>query len=348
MKKLAFALVLACACGEDAADHDDDHAVDRLVVEGQDLVDLFGAGGVSAPIRSTDGFRRLGVLWDATEENALELRTSLDGTTWTAWRTPEMVSVEMIAHAGHVDALTVDADAGSTEADPLARHYQLRVPAGRALPTFITVEPLADIPARFPDDDEFATIDAEEEVGELAAANRPTPIGTVKIYARADWGAKPPRCASGSQTPNRATIHHTVTPTNDSLTVPQRLRQIQRFHQITRGWCDIGYNYLVSRDGRVWRGRGAQRVGAHVANANTGNVGISFIGTYTSTAPTATQMCQAAKLLRRLHEDFSGISLNRTDVKGHRQYGGTACPGTALYNRIDKILRKARNGCSAE
>jgi hypothetical protein len=150
-----------------------------------------------------------------------------------------------------------------------------------------------------------------------------------------------------SMTPNRATIHHTVTPTNDSLTVPQRLRQIQAFHMSSNGWCDIGYNYLVSRDGRVWRGRGATRVGAHVANANTGNVGISFIGTYTSTAPTETQMCNTARLLRRLHMDHSALALTRTDVKGHRQQGATSCPGDALYARIEKILRKARNGCAA-
>jgi hypothetical protein len=43
--------------------------------------------------------------------------------------------------------------------------------------------------------------------------------------------------------------------------------------------------------------------------------------------------------------DFGGVDLNRTDVKGHRQFGGTVCPGNALYNRIDTILSKARNGC---
>jgi len=170
----------------------------------------------------------------------------------------------------------------------------------------------------------------------------------MRVYSRADWGARKPRCSSGTQTPVRATIHHTVTPTNDSMTPQARLRQIQAFHMFTQGWCDIGYNYLVSRDGRIWRGRGATTVGAHVDNFNTGNVGISFIGTYTATAPTETQMCQVAKLLRRLHEDFSGISLNRTDVKGHRQLGSTSCPGNALYNRIDKILRKARGGCSVD
>jgi hypothetical protein len=344
MKKLAVTLfVLASACGGDEPtdiDASDDHA-DRLVLEGQEVVDFLGAGGISEPLALGAGFRRLGLLWDATEENLFEVRTSLDGTTWSEWKSPTVVSVEMIAHAGHVDALDLGG-AASTPVDPLAGWFQIRLTQAMAAPTFLIVEPMPDIPAVF-DPDAVVEVDPEGQAAELVV--RATPIGDVRIHSRADWGARPPRCSGGSMTPNRATIHHTVTPTRDSMTPQQRLRQIQTFHQVTRGWCDIGYNYLISRDGQVWRGRGARTVGAHVEGSNTGNIGISFMGTYTSTAPTSTQMCQAAKLLRRLHEDFSGISLNRTDVKGHRQYGGTSCPGDALYTRIDTILSKARNGC---
>jgi hypothetical protein len=346
MKKLAVCLfVLASACGGDGeptdTDVSDDHA-DRLVLEGQEVLDFIGASGVSEPLALDGGFRRLGLLWDAEQEDLFEVRTSVDGKAWSEWRSPTVVSAEMIAHAGHVDALDLGG-AASTEADPRAAWFQLRLTQAIAAPTFLVVEPLADIPGAIDPD---ASVPVEDEpVAGLVV--RGTPIGDLKIYARTDWGARAPRCSGGTMTPNRATIHHTVTPTKDSMTPQQRLRQIQSFHQLTRGWCDIGYNYLVSRDGRVWRGRGPTTVGAHVSNANTGNIGISFMGTYTSTAPTDTQMCQAAKLLRRLHEDFSGISLNRTDVKGHRQYGGTSCPGDALYSRIDKILVKARNGCAA-
>jgi len=343
LRRLPFVLVLATAGCTDSIDQDDDHAVDGLELEGQAVADTLGSNGVSERLQVTDGYRRLGLLWDATAEGALEVRTSLDGLVWTDWRAPLLVSVEDIAHAGHLDAVAGIGPEGSIDSDPRAFFYQLRVPAGAPLPTFLVVEPLPDIPP-----EREAHTDAlldPDELDQIESVVRSTPIGSIRIYTRAEWGARAPRCASGTQIPNRATIHHTVTPTIDSMTVPQRLRQIQSFHMFTRGWCDIGYNYLVSRDGRVWRGRGARTIGAHVANNNTGNVGISFIGTYTSTAPTATQMCNAAKLLRRLHEDFSGISLNRTDVKGHRQYAQTSCPGTALYNRIDTILSKARNGC---
>lgn len=339
---LLVSALVACGSSE-PEDGVDDHALHAMTFEGDELTTLFGSEGLSAALPIDGGFRRVGLLWDATAEGALEVRTSRDGATWTEWATPALVSVEEIAHAGHVDAITVGEE-GSSADDALATHLQLRIAAGKPAPTFLVVEPLLDIPAAFDPDD---TVPDESEDG---GANyfsdvRTTPIGSVRIYSRADWGGRAPRCASSSMTPNRATIHHTVTPTSDSLSAQARLRQIQSFHMFTNGWCDIGYNYLISRDGRVWRGRGATTVGAHVSNNNTGNIGISFMGTYTSTAPTATQQCQAAKLLRRLSMDFGGVDLNRTDVKGHRQYGGTVCPGNALYNRIDTILGKARNGC---
>ena len=345
------AVAALAGCATDVDEDADDHALGTRTFEGDELVALFGADGTSAPMIMEHGFRRIGLLWDDAAGGALELRTSADGVTWTEWRAPAEVWSEEGGHAGHVDAIAVGGE-GSTELDPTAAIVQLRVAAGRPAPTFLVVEPLRDIPPAFePDQAVLDTVDQDDqdggdEPGEgLFSVVRPTPIGGVRIYTRADWKARAPRCGSGTATPNRATIHHTVTPTSDSMSPEARLRQIQSFHMFTNGWCDIGYNYLVSRDGRVWRGRGARTVGAHVTNNNTGNVGISFMGTHTSTPPTRLQECNAAKLLRRLHQDFPGIALTRSDVRGHRQYGGTACPGAALYNRIDDLLRKARNGC---
>jgi hypothetical protein len=343
MKRLVCLMLVVCACADTQEQDGDDHSIDRVVLEEQQLVDLFGSSRTSDPVRTTEGFRRLGFMWDATNDGAFELRTSVDGIVWSAWRAPVVVSVEEQARAGHADAIGSIGPEGTLADDARAFFYQLRAPEGVALPTFMVIEPIASIPplvveelgVEDPDDTDVAFADV-----------RSTPIGAVRIHTRADWGARAPRCASGSTTPTRATIHHTVTPTNDSMSPQARLRQIQSFHMNSRGWCDIGYNYLVSRDGRIWRARGAQTLGAHVANANSGNVGISFMGTHTTTPPTATQMCESARLLRRLQMDFPGIALNRTDVKGHRQFGGTACPGNALYAKIDAILRKARGGCN--
>lgn len=341
MTKHVFIALALAACSESTTNHQDrdDHAAGRLALEGAEIAAFFGDDLTSDPIALGDGFRRVGLLWDSAIEGAFELRTSLDGVTWTEWQAPAVSSVEEIAHAGHVDAIAVGAD-GSLATDPIASHVQLRTSDPSAL-TFLVVEPLIDVPKL------LADAGPDDEAPDPVDNARGTGIGDLVVHSRAEWGARKPRCAMDRASPNRVTIHHTVTPTNDSMSPQARLRQIQAFHQNTNGWCDIGYNYLISRDGRVWRGRGAMTVGAHVENANTGNVGISFMGTHTSTPATAKQMCETAKLIRRLHLDHPAIALTRTDVKGHRQQGQTACPGNALYGQIDKIVRKARNGCDA-
>src|SRR3954447_23736101 len=106
MQKLAFAVLFVLGCSASSSDPQDgdDHSVDRLVLEGQQIVDLLGPQLTSPPMASTIGFRRLGVMWDATTEGALEVRTSFDGTTGSAWAAPQIPSLEEIAHAGHVDA----------------------------------------------------------------------------------------------------------------------------------------------------------------------------------------------------------------------------------------------------
>jgi hypothetical protein len=325
----ALALPLITACGDDA-DHRDEHDAPMVELEGDAVTAGLDADGVSAVIAAPEPFVRVGVMWDGASGSALELRTRVAADTpWSAWRAPEVTFAEEVAHVARLD---VDG--------PRALELQYRIPAGAVAPVYIAFDLIADVP----------TIDAadlfdEEDETVLEAAS---PAGRVAIHSRKEWNARAPKCIS-HHTPFRATVHHTAGPTNDSLSVPARLRAIQAFHMDGRGWCDIAYNYLVSRDGRVWRGRGARRIGGHTFNENTGNIGISFIGTYTSVAPTKTQMCNTARLLAWIHEEWPGVELNRADVKGHRQYGAqfgsTACPGNMLYNRLEEILAMARNGC---
>ena len=44
------------------------------------------------------------------------------------------------------------------------------------------------------------------------------------------------------------------------------------------GWDDIGYHYVVRRDGRVERGRDINAIGAHVKGYNSVSIGICLIG----------------------------------------------------------------------
>jgi N-acetylmuramoyl-L-alanine amidase len=323
-----FAIATLAACAGDVAEvgddisHDDARAT-PLTLEGAQLIDELAA----SPVRTaTEPFVRLGIVWEARSDAPLEVSTSVDGVTWSEWSAVDELNVETEGVTSTVGSHDVPGDA--------AMHYRLRTSSG-AEPTFLHVEFLDQTLADSIEDGEPVE---DDEIGELTQA---LSVGGVPVNSRTSWGARRPRCVS-SHSPNRITIHHTATPTSDSLSVPARLRQIQAFHQDVNGWCDIGYQYLVSRDGRLWKGRGARRLGAHVANNNTGNVGISVIGTYTSRKPTEHQLNRIAALVRGLHNEFN-IRINSTRVKGHRDFGGTACPGNKLYDKLGTIRKRARN-----
>ncbi len=66
-------------------------------------------------------------------------------------------------------------------------------------------------------------------------------------------------------------LHQTGTPTGT-------LESVRRYHMRVLGWSDIGYHYLITRDGKVHKGRPNSRVGAHCAGDNATSIGICCVG----------------------------------------------------------------------
>ncbi|MBV7408211.1 N-acetylmuramoyl-L-alanine amidase [Maritimibacter sp. DP1N21-5] len=108
-----------------------------------------------------------------------------------------------------------------------------------------------------------------------------------------------------------------------------KVAEIRRWHVQDRGWRDIGYHYLIDRDGTVATGRPLAQVGAHTQGHNTGTIGISLFGGHGSSENdafeehfTPEQDAALRKLIAGLKSEF-GI----TKVSGHNQYAAKACPG---------------------
>ncbi len=68
-------------------------------------------------------------------------------------------------------------------------------------------------------------------------------------------------------------IHCTATPEGNDVTV----EQIRKNHR-AQGWSDIGYHYVIYRDGTVNLGRDVDFAGAHVSGYNANSIGVSYVG----------------------------------------------------------------------
>ncbi len=193
---------------------------------------------------------------------------------------------------------------------------------GKAQLDFLQAEPLTEVPAK-------RSVLARDLPFETATAKAPLPPGVV---SRAQWGARATGTCGGTHSPRYITVHHTATPNNDSISSPARMRQMQAYHIDNNGWCDFGYHYTVGIDGKVYEGRNADRVGAHVGNHNTNNVGISVVGTFVNFSPRESQLNALTDISRWVVNRY-GIQKNRTYIRGHKEWSGhtsNSCPGLLL------------------
>ncbi|XP_063287736.1 peptidoglycan recognition protein 1-like [Pelobates fuscus] len=163
--------------------------------------------------------------------------------------------------------------------------------------------------------------------------------GCPTIVSKSAWGGKAAKCSHRLATPvTNVIIHHTKGAFCSSpATCSAQARNVQNYHMSSRGWCDIGYNFLVGEDGRVYEGRGWRNLGAHAKSFSSVSIGISFIGSFTKRAPSASALKAAQSLIK------CGVSKGYIKsayiLKGHRNVGNTDCPGDKLY----QIIQKWRN-----
>ena len=178
------------------------------------------------------------------------------------------------------------------------------------------------------------------------------------IYSRAQWGANENIRDKGSlhyYEVHAGFVHHTVN-ANDYTPdeVPGILRSIYAYHTQSRGWSDIGYNFLVDKFGRIWEGRygGVDRpvVGAHTLNYNDYSFAMSAIGNYETAKPSAATL-QAYGVLFAWKLSLHGVDAASPQqvvgkktfqaINGHRDAAATACPGKNLYAQIPLIRQYA-------
>jgi hypothetical protein len=310
-----------------------------------------------------DGYATVGVTWGGDreyteEEIGFEVRTR-DGAGWSPWQ-------EMHHDPDHTpDPDTPEADVvrAGTDAVVVGEVDQVQVRA-----TTTTAEPPADLALAVVDPGSEEDMERQPPEhgdagavveGDASQAVRLT-AGTAtkpKIYSRAQWGANE-KLRNGSPrygTINAGFVHHTVNANGYSRDqVPSIIRGIYAYHTQSRGWSDVGYNFLVDRFGRIWEGRygGVARpvIGAHTLGYNEYSFAMSAIGNFeTVGAPQA--MVDAYKKLFAWKLSLHGVKADSgrqkvgrsyfPAISGHRDAGQTACPGRYLYSKLGEIRKGA-------
>ena len=334
--------------------------------------------GFSWPDPGPPGRPASGVLW---------LR-SRAGDGWSPWREveqaadgPDATSPEYRPGRAYSDGQWLDAGTteiqvrvdpppaatGGSGSDPGAAAAGTPAGPGRGLEAHLITPDLAPTPGTGPARAGVAT----------AATVQP------RIVTRAGWGADESlrRAAPAySDTVKAAFVHHTVQSNRYSASESAALvRADYLYHVRSRGWNDIGYNFLVDRYGRVFEGRygGVTRavLGAHAGGFNTDTTGVALLGTFSAARPTAPMLAALERLLAwkldLTHVDPRGLTVLTSaggantrypagrrvvanTILGHRSTSYTDCPGgptvallPAIRSAVSRIGRPKIYGGSA-
>ncbi|TGJ97748.1 hypothetical protein DLJ96_07460 [Actinotalea fermentans ATCC 43279 = JCM 9966 = DSM 3133] len=197
-----------------------------------------------------------------------------------------------------------------------------------------------------------STTSALETSALPTALSAPVPT----ISSRAQWGADESimRWTPQIGVVKGAVIHHTAGTNNyTAANVPSILRGIYTYHAQSRGWGDIGYNFLVDKFGGIWEGRsgGIDRavIGAHASGFNSELFGVSVMGNYQEVAVPQAAVSSVSRVvawklaLHGVHPEGTAVvnGVRRPTVVGHRDVGQTSCPGAYLYPLLGSIRASA-------
>lgn len=128
-------------------------------------------------------------------------------------------------------------------------------------------------------------------------------------------------------------VHCTATPEGKDYSI----QSIRECH-LSRGFSDIGYHYVISRDGTVMKGRDEGKIGAHCSGHNSCSIGVCYVGGLMKDGKTPkdtrteAQKESLLKLLSELKKKYP-----KAKIYGHRDFANKACPCFDATNEYKNI-----------
>lgn len=112
-------------------------------------------------------------------------------------------------------------------------------------------------------------------------------------------------------------IHCADTPADMDIGV----NEIRRWHVEENGWADVGYHWIIRRDGTLEAGRYQDAIGAHARGYNDKSIGICMVGGKPDCNFTHLQWAALDEFVKNLILEYPAA-----EVIGHRDISDKTCP----------------------
>ncbi len=300
--------------------------------------DAIGGEGGSLGFQAEFPFYALAPHWPGETDfsASVQVQTSKDGVSW---------SDPVILGPAHTDAGPADRDnrvfgqLAFTDESEYVRYQTLDADGTpRGLPGL-----------------QFTYIDATGGPG-LDDISTDSPVPSLQrppIISREEWGANLTyggvEAGGNEWIPEYRDVEHVIihhAETSNFRDPLSEIRSIHYYHAITRGWGDIGYNYLVDFMGNVYEGRigGDNVVGGHAYQYAYGSAGICAMGSFTVADATPEMLAGLIWITAWSGRNLDPLGRadfheqpNLPTICGHRDVNDSTCPGDGLYADLDYI-----------
>jgi len=121
---------------------------------------------------------------------------------------------------------------------------------------------------------------------------------------------------------NLLVLHCSATPPSMDIGVDK----IREWHVEGNKWSDVGYHWIIRRDGTLEQGRSESKSGAHARGFNSQSIGVCLIGGVDSKMNAESNFTKAQyQALFSLHDDLIARYPD-AKWKGHNELSTKACP----------------------
>lgn len=130
----------------------------------------------------------------------------------------------------------------------------------------------------------------------------------------------------------RIILHCSATPPAMDVDV----YDIREWH-LARGWQDVGYHFVIKRDGTIQAGRGLDIAGAHT-RGNNNSIGICYIGGVNVEHDPEDNMTAVQDVAFRDLVKWLRIMFGDLAVYGHNEFSSKACPSFDVVERFGALF----------